>query len=320
MTEKYRGGEYKQEKPFSEMLSISQSRNNYLSIGLDPDPERIPESIKHARYLRNTPERHATEFLKEIVDKTYDFTCVYKLNVAHYLALGVDGVTTMVDTIERIRKYNVPTIIDAKCGDVKDTNIFRARAIFDLWGWDAVTVNPWVGSSQFALDEHVLDAFEPFISKDKKGIFIWCRSSNPSSGQIQDLPIKLSEIPQEYKERYGDFSELGEIVDSDIVPEYQVLAYIASKFWNRNGNIGFIVGATQPKALTAVRRIVGEDVQILIPGIGEQKGDLKTAVKNGVNSKGSGIIPSSSRSIIYASCPEREAEKLRDEINLYRTA
>ncbi len=105
------------------------------------------------------------------------------------------------------------------------------------------------------------------------------------------------------------------------VPMYQYLARRVASEWNKNGNCGLVVGATEPQELAAVRAIVG-DMPILIPGIGAQGGDLEKTVAAGKDERGKGLIVNSSRGIIFASsgadfaeAARRETWKLRDAIN-----
>ena len=117
------------------------------------------------------------------------------------------------------------------------------------------------------------------------------------------------------------FTEL----QDEIMPLYQRVAHNVSHRWNSNGNCALVVGATYPEELAEVRKIVGDDMPILIPGVGTQGGDLEKAVINGVNSRGDGIIVNSSSGILYkssgrdfAEAAREEAKRLRDEINKYR--
>ena len=106
---------------------------------------------------------------------------------------------------------------------------------------------------------------------------------------------------------------------------YQHVAALVANDWNAHGNCALVVGATYPEELVEVRRIVGDTIPLLVPGVGAQGGDVATVVYNGKNSTGAGLIISSSRTILYASAGEdfaaaarRAAQSLRDEINRYR--
>ncbi len=157
-------------------------------------------------------------------------------------------------------------IADAKRADIASTSRFYAHALFDFFGFDAVTVNPYLGS----------DSVAPFLEYQDKGICVLCRTSNPGAADFQDLT-------------------LGE----ERRPLYELVAEWARER-NRNGNVGLVVGATYPEELMRVRRLCPGMV-LLIPGVGAQGGDLELAVRYGVDSQGERAIINSSRQIIYAS-------------------
>ncbi len=255
-----------------------QANRSLVCVGLDPDPNRLP-----------VPD--VVDFNRAIVDATSDLVCAYKLNTAFYQALGLPGLQALRSTVEYIHQVapDILVIGDGKWGDVGTSGQAYARAAFDVWGFDAVTVNAWGG----------LDSIAPFTEDATRGVFIWCRGSNTGSADLQDLIVNTGEGP---------------------IPVYQHLAAL-SQVWNRAGNIGLVVGATYPRQLEAVRAIC-PDMPILIPGVGAQGGDLEAAVQLGTDQRGRLAIISSSRAIIYASeGPEfardarAKAEELRRDIN-----
>ena len=240
-------------------------------MGLDPEPSRIP---KHLRKKKN----FLCNFLKDIVDETYDVVCAYKPNIAFYEMLGVDG----IKTLEKIIKYigdEVPVILDAKRGDVGHTASAYAKSIFETYKADATTVNPYLG----------YDSIRPFMDYQDKGIFILCLTSNAGS---------------------KDFQLLGD------EPLYKQIAKQVSE-WNIYKNLGLVVGATKPEELKEVRSVAPE-LPFLIPGIGAQGGDLKATVKNGLMKDGGGIIINVSRSVVYASEEDDYASAARKAAICYR--
>ncbi|MFA5367008.1 MAG: orotidine-5'-phosphate decarboxylase [Dehalococcoidia bacterium] len=254
------------------LLNSARSNQSLLCIGLDPDPELMPEGIS------------VLAFNEAIVEATYDLVCAYKPNVAFYEAMGVEGVRALAATVGCIPD-TVPVIGDAKRGDIGNTANAYARALFEGYGFDAVTVSPYLGG----------DSLEPFIEYEDKGIFVLCRTSNPGSADFQDLKVGKK-------------------------PLFEVVAKKALE-WNKYGNIGLVVGATYPDDLKRVRGIC-PDMPILIPGVGKQGGDLSAAVRNGVDANREKAIINSSRGIIYASkgkdfaeAARRAAMEMRDEIN-----
>ncbi len=264
---------------FIEKLTNAAGKNrSLLCVGLDTDRERIPNNTS------------VLEFNKAIIDATADLVCAYKLNFAFYEALGDEGLNALRRTVEYIPD-DIPAIGDAKRGDIGNTARAYARAIFDNLGFDATTVNPYLG----------FDSIEPFIEYRDKGIFILCRTSNASALDFQSLRL----------EAQGEHR-----------PLFEIVALKASE-WNTHGNIGLVVGATYPEELKLIRQS-HPDMPILIPGVGAQGGDLEQAVRYGVDAQGQKAIINSSRQIIYAShekdfaeAARKAASSLRDQINLY---
>ncbi len=219
-------------------------------------------------------------FNKWIIEQTHDLVCAYKPNTAFYEARGADGITELKMTCHYLVKYypEIPIILDAKRGDIGSTNEGYVQFAYKYLQADAVTLHPYLGK----------EALQPFLDQKEKGSIILCRTSNPGAGEFQDL---------------GDL--------------YKTVAKSVVKKWNTNGNCMLVVGATYPKELAEIRKIVG-DMTILVPGIGAQGGDVEKTVKAGLSSKNAGMIINSSRGIIFAKEPRNEATRLRDEMNIYR--
>ncbi|MDP3982697.1 MAG: orotidine-5'-phosphate decarboxylase [bacterium] len=219
-------------------------------------------------------------FNKYIIDQTHDLVCAYKPNSAFYEARGVDGMSELKMTVDYLKsKYpDIVTILDAKRADIGNTNKGYVEHIFDYLGFDGVTVNPYLGK----------EALEPFLDRQDKGIIVLCKTSNPGSSEFQDLAVGGEKLYQIVARRVVD--------------------------WNLNHNCLLVVGATYPSELAEIRKIAG-DMVFLIPGIGEQGGDVEKTVKAGLNSTGDGMIINSARGIIFSDNPRESAKKLRDEIN-----
>ena len=218
------------------------------------------------------------EFDKSIIDQTADLVLAYKPQSAFYEAVE-NGSEQLRKTVEYIKNNHpdIPIILDAKRGDIGNTNEAYVKAIFDELGVDAVTVSPYLGK----------ESLEPFIKRSDKGVIVLVKTSNPGAGEFQDL------------ETAGK-------------PLYQVIAEHV-KQWNTNGNLAVVVGGTYPEELKEVRKIVG-DMPILVPGIGSQGGDLKATLENGLDSNKQGLIISTSRSIINAENPRQAAEDFHNQI------
>jgi len=263
---------------FSEKLrAAAEANNSFLCIGLDPDPELMPHP-------------HIPSFLQEIVDATSDLACAYKPNLAFFEALGMGGMQIMLESLRSVPKH-IPIIADAKRGDIGNTARFYARALFDVYKFDAATVNPYGGH----------DAVQPFLDYADRGVFIWCRGSNPGAGDLQDLSL-----------------EDGRFV-------YEAVAERARE-WNARGNVGLVAGATWPAQIDRVREIC-PDMWILVPGVGAQEGDLEAAVEAAMDANGAGFILNASRGVLYASRGDdypngarKAAQNLRNRINLMREA
>ena len=256
-----------------------QTNESLVCAGLDPEPERLPVD-------------DVFEFNRAIVDATADLVCAYKPNLAFYEALGVPGLEALARTIDHIRSVasNVLIIGDAKRGDIGPSAQAYAKAMFQVWGFDAVTANAWGGR----------DSLAPFLEYRERGVFVWCRGSNPGAQQFQDLKVRLGE------EAAG--------------PLFLEVARSCGE-WNDHRNIGLVAGATVPNQLKRIREACPE-MPLLIPGVGVQGGNLEAAVRAGADSNGRLAIINSSRGIIYASAgrdfdvaARQAAANLRDGIN-----
>src|SRR6185295_9400991 len=203
---------------------------------------------------------------------------------------GFEGMQIMLESMQAIPKH-IPIIADAKRGDIGNTARFYARALFDIYKFDGCTVNPYGGR----------DAVEPFTAYVDKGVFVWCRSSNPGAADVQDLELK------------------------DSKPLFEAIAERA-RDWNERGNVCVVAGATWPEQIERVRDICPDQV-ILVPGVGAQRGALEAAVQAAMDSEGGGFLINASRGVTYASrgddyavVARKEAQRLRNRINVMRQA
>jgi orotidine-5'-phosphate decarboxylase len=257
-----------------------------VCVGLDPEPAKFP-----AQFGGDPDAMFA--FCRDIADATAQFACAFKPQIAHFAAHGAE------DALERLVAHihtahpGVPVILDAKRGDIGSTAQHYAGEAFDRYRADAVTANPYLGR----------DSVQPFLDRADKGVVILCHTSNPGAGDFQDLRVHA---------------------DGGDRPLYQHVAQRVARDWNGHGNCALVVGATWPAQLREVRAIVG-DMPLLIPGVGAQGGDVAAVVSNGLDARGTGLLVSSSRAILYASGGDDYAEAaasaakaLRDEINRHR--
>ena len=152
----------------TKLTSISRKNKSLLCVGLDPDPERMPDGTG------------VFEFNRAIIEATADLVCTYKLNFAFYEAL--DDLDALKRTIEFIPD-EIPAIGDAKRGDIGNTAKAYARSIFTNLDFDATTVSPYLG----------FDSIEPFIEYRDRGVFILCRTSNAGAVDFQSLQCETEE-------------------------------------------------------------------------------------------------------------------------------
>lgn len=266
---------------YLEKLKAAQTQNNsWLCVGLDPQPERLPvQALKW--------DEPVLPFNKAIIEATADLVCAYKPNLGFYLQWGAAGIIALERTIAYIPSH-IPIIVDCKTGDIGHTQAAWAAGLLDLWGVDAVTVNPFVGA----------EAVLPMVGqRPDKAIYLLARTSNPSAIDFQ-----------------GNLAgETG--LSAEIIRQSQT--------WEVQGHLGYVVGATFPEELAVARRLAPQ-ANFLIPGIGVQGGDLAAAVQHGANTMAGPVI-NASRTVIYASAKadfaqaaREAAQNLSDQINQTR--
>ncbi|ACZ38090.1 orotidine-5'-phosphate decarboxylase [Sphaerobacter thermophilus] len=273
---------------FRERLRAASERSgSLLCVGLDPDPARLPTHLGPADDARTV-----LAFNRAIIESTTDLVCAYKPNLGFYLAYGPAGVEALIET-RRLIPPEIPVILDAKVGDLGNTSVAYARAYFDAWNFDAVTVHPYMGE----------DSLEPFLSRSDRAVFVLVKTSNPGSGDLQDLPVTDEGTTE---------------------PLYLRVAERARRWQGRYGTCGLVVGATYPRQLAEVRERC-PDLPILVPGVGAQGGDLTTTVQAGLDPAGGGLLINAARGVIYAGtgpdfaqAARRAAIELRDAINQAR--
>ncbi|MBI2674298.1 MAG: orotidine-5'-phosphate decarboxylase [Candidatus Yanofskybacteria bacterium] len=251
--------------------------NSLLCVGLDSEFEKLPVKFKN----KKNPQ---FEFNKRIIEQTHKYAAVYKPNIAFYEARGDKGIRELKMTMEYLQKRysDIFTICDCKRADIGNTNNGYVESLFNWFGFDAITLHPYLGS----------EALKPFLERKDKGCIVLCRTSNPGAGELQDLKSSGKSV-------------------------WQIVAQKVKKDWNRNNNCMLVVGATYPQEMKTIRKLTGA-MTFLVPGIGAQGGSVKDVLEAGLNNQRKGLIINSSRGIIFSDNPAREAEKLRDEINKYR--
>lgn len=246
-------------------------KKTFLCVGLDTDVDKIPE------HLFDVSDDPIFEFNKQIIDATADLCVAYKLNLAFYESIGLEGWDALERTVDYIRS-NYPDqfiIADAKRGDIGNTSAMYARTFFGNMDFDAVTVAPYMGQ----------DSVEPFLTYENKWTILLALTSNKGAFDFQYMEengVKLFE---------------------------KVLK--TSKEWGSDENMMYVVGATKAEMLTEIRKIIPNHF-LLVPGVGAQGGSLQEVVKYGKNDV-CGLLVNSSRQIIYASSDVDFAKKAREE-------
>src|SRR5262249_38494855 len=144
------------------LRSAWRERNSLVCLGLDPEPDRFPP------HLRKSDDR-VFAFCSAIIDATADLVCCFKPQIAHFAAQAAEGALERVIAHVHVKHPGVPVILDAKRGDIGSTALHYASEVFDRYGADAVTVNPYLGR----------DAVQPFLDRADRGVVLLCRTSNP---------------------------------------------------------------------------------------------------------------------------------------------
>jgi orotidine-5'-phosphate decarboxylase len=275
------------------LIEAARASDSLLCVGLDPVRSRFPSP------LDGEPDvtRAIVSFNTGVIAATSDLVCAYKPNLGFYLAYGAAGVAALEET-RRLIPAHLPVILDAKVGDIGSTAEAYATGYFDTWDFDAVTVNPYLGE----------DSLAPFLTRHDRGVLVVCKTSNPGSADLQNLWFDADHGRQ---------------------PLYLTVADRVAAWAERwPATLGLVVGATYPAELAEVRRRCPH-APILLPGIGAQAGDLEASLHAGLDSRGLGLIVSSSRSVIYAgkddggdwtAAVRATALELREAINGVRAA
>jgi orotidine-5'-phosphate decarboxylase len=242
------------------LIEQIQQKQSFLCVGLDTDINKIPV------HLQQQPNAVVT-FNKAIIDATKDYCVSYKINTAFYEAMGKAGWETMEETVAYIPKTHF-TIADAKRGDIGNTSAQYAKAFFEILGFDAITVAPYMGE----------DSIRPFLEFDNKWAIVLGLTSNKGAADFELQKMQMPGLTERYLYE-------------------NVIETVAQ--WGTPDNLMFVVGATQASELTNIRRFV-PDHFLLVPGVGFQGGSLAEVSEHGLN-KDCGLLVNASRAIIYAS-------------------
>lgn len=233
--------------------------------------------------------KSAPEALREclqLIALTQDYAAAYKPNAAFFERYGAEGWKALADLIAAIPAH-IPCILDAKRGDIASTADAYATSAFQGLRAGAITASPYMGH----------DSLEPFLKYKEKGVFVLCRTSNKGGADLQQLQLAKA--------------------GGSTVQLYEEVAVMASERWNTRGNVGLVVGATEPEALRRVRSLAPK-LWMLVPGVGAQGGSLEASLRAGLRSDGKGVLINVSRGISGATDPRAAAKELVDEMNAIR--
>ena len=251
---------------FTKLDQRAKAINSLLCVGLDPHPEDLPEPTAEA----------AEAFCLRLINATHEYALAYKPNAAFFEALGTEGWEALQRVIRAVPE-GIPVVLDAKRGDISSSARGYAHSAFEILGADAITLSPYLG----------YDSLMPFMENPEKGIFLLCKTSNPGSVDLQDLPLG------------GHYR---------LMMVYEKVAGLAAE-WGTNDNLGLVVGATFPDALGRVRRLAPKQ-WFLVPGLGAQGGDLDAAMQAGLREDGLGLLINVGRGISRAEDPKKAARDL----------
>ena len=272
----------------SKLISRIKEKDAPIVVGLDPMLSYIPKKITDEAIAQHGESLEAAadailRYNKALVDAFYDLVPAVKPQIAMYEQFGIPGLKAFVETVDYCRQKGLIVIGDIKRGDIGSTSAAYANAHLGkvevgstklaAFDEDFCTVNPYLGS----------DGVKPFIdacNEYDRGIFVLVKTSNPSSGELQDRVL------------HDEDSTVYEAVGIK-VNEWAKLSMDGTY-----SNVGAVVGATYPKMGEILRRIMPKSF-LLVPGYGAQGGTGKD-LKPFFNSDGLGAIVNSSRGIIAA--------------------
>ncbi len=279
--------------------AIAQKKSCVL-VGLDPRADAMPEEYQKALSGSRADASEAIlRFNLKVMDAVTPYAVAVKPQSAFYEALGWEGVRAYSETVRAAGERGLLVIGDVKRGDIGSTAEAYAEAHLDLIGADAITVNPYLG----------VDGVAPFLKRAVagKGLFILVKTSNPSSGELQDLKVGAESV----------YERVAQLVNAWGRESVGRSGYSA---------VGAVVGATYPEAAARLRAIMPQAV-FLVPGYGAQGGSAQDC-RPCFDRQGGGAIVNSSRGIIFAYGKSRgagwekavaeAARKMRDELETVR--
>ncbi|WP_315792078.1 bifunctional orotidine-5'-phosphate decarboxylase/orotate phosphoribosyltransferase [Fischerella sp. JS2] len=263
---------------FFNKLEAAIARNqSLLFVGLDPNPEMMPT---HYNSTGDDIICSLREWMQFVIAQTADIVCAYKPTLGFYQALGTPGIELLQQTLAAIPPH-IPVILDAKHSDLNTSTIF-ARLVFDVWLFDAITLNPYAGQDHIA----------PFLLYPGKGVFVLCCTSNPAADKLQKYPTPESPLYLE------------------VVKE--------ARNWGTPEQLGLEVGTTAPEILALVRSLAPERL-IMARSIWQENTNLNQFLSAGVNANSEGLLIPVPQDWLSRENPNQPIRALREQINQTRT-
>lgn len=246
--------------------AVRRDRASLLCVGLDPDPARLPTGYDSSDIIESL-----RAFLGDIIRCTAPYAVAYKPNLAFYEVLGSPGMALFEDVVRMIREAAAHALIiaDAKRGDIGNTASFYAKAFFETYNCDAITLSPYMG----------LDSLDPFLTEaySDRAVVALCHTSNPGAPVLQDA---------------------GE------PPLFLRIAAAAQERFRTTGrrDLWLVVGATRNADSIAAIRATAPDVPFLVPGVGAQGGDPHAVLQ----AAGRDVLINAGRALLYAAAHRKD--------------
>lgn len=273
------------------VISSLETSGSHVCVGLDSRFDKIPDDLKKGASVSEA----IFSFNKRIIEATHDLAAAYKSNVAFYAGFGPDGLEglRLTNTYLRTTYPGIPVFADCKRSEMGESVTMIKNEIFDWLQFTCIMVTPWFG----------FDTVRDYLTDERHGICVYAHDSNPTAAEFQELELK-------------DGSRVYEAVTKRIVTD-----------WNKSGNVMVEAGATYPEALRNVRSIIGEEMPLLVAGVGTQGGSVDS-LKGLFGANGRRLLVNSSRGIIFAGLGKpdyfsevrKSALTLRDALRAASTA
>lgn len=251
-------------------LIAANNKNKFVCVGLDTDLKKLPQSIL-------SEPNPILSFNSRIIEATKDYASAYKLNFAFYESEGIVGLKNLEQTLKLIPSH-ILTIGDAKRGDIGNTSQMYAKAVFNNFGFDCITLHPYMG----------YDSLSPFFEYDNKLNFVLTLTSNPGADDIEKLKLRNDQYL------------------------YQKIIELVNR-WNDKNNCGIVFGATKIQELNNNLSII-KNLPVLLPGVGAQGGKFEDVI-NSFNSAGrKNYLINISRGILYKDSSDKFDRYANSEI------